>query len=93
MSVEDKKKLARSLLEEVEIEEMGTQHRHPFQESDFENPLNTCPPAINDKVRQRPACVSFLLSRVYSKLSDSIYVSSLSVIARTMSRQEQWQGD
>lgn len=60
LSVLEKKKLAKNLLEEVEIEENGAQYKHSFQGSDFENPLNTCPPAISDKVRRRMAytCIS-----------------------------------
>lgn len=50
MSHADKKKLAVELMEEVELEEKGTELKHPFQDTDFENPFNTCPPAVNDKV-------------------------------------------
>ncbi|XP_063877102.1 uncharacterized protein LOC135109604 isoform X3 [Scylla paramamosain] len=50
MSYEDKKKLAEELMEEVELEKKKTELKHPFQDSDFDNPFNTCPPAVNDKV-------------------------------------------
>ena len=39
MSSADKKKLGKELMKEVEQEEMGIELKHPFQESDFENPL------------------------------------------------------
>lgn len=50
MNVEQKKELAQRLLKEVEMEEKGVDSHHPYQETDFENPFNTCPPAVNDKV-------------------------------------------
>ena len=50
MSSADKKKLAKKLMEEIERKEKGTELKHPYQESDFENPFNTCPPAVNNKV-------------------------------------------
>lgn len=50
MSLADKKQLAKELMEELEQEEAGTELKHPFQDTDFENPFNTCPPAVNDKV-------------------------------------------
>lgn len=50
MSHADKKKLAKELMEEVQREEAGTELKHPFQDTDFENPFNTCPPAVNNKV-------------------------------------------
>lgn len=50
MSLADRKKLAQELMDEVQLEELGQEQKHPFQESDFENPFNTCPPAFNDKV-------------------------------------------
>ncbi|KAK3879903.1 hypothetical protein Pcinc_015547 [Petrolisthes cinctipes] len=50
MNVEQKKELAQRLLKEVDMEEKGIDSKHPYQETDFENPFNTCPPAVNDKV-------------------------------------------
>lgn len=50
MNLVDKKKLAKELMEEVQMEETGTELKHPFQDTDFDNPFNTCPPAVNDKV-------------------------------------------
>lgn len=50
MNLVDKKKLAKELMDEVQLEELGKELKHPFQDSDFENPFNTCPPAVNDKV-------------------------------------------
>lgn len=50
LSLADKKKLAKELMEEVQMEETGTQLKHPLQETDFDNPFNTCPPAVNDNV-------------------------------------------
>lgn len=50
MSLADKKKLAKELMDEVQMEEEGKELKHPFQETDFENPFNICPPAVNDKV-------------------------------------------
>ncbi|XP_071520471.1 uncharacterized protein [Panulirus ornatus] len=50
MDLEDRRKLARRLMHEVEMEEKEIESKHPFQETDFENPFNTCPPAANDKV-------------------------------------------
>lgn len=50
MSLAERKKLAKELMEEVEMEETGKEMKHPSQETDFENPFNTCSPAVNDKV-------------------------------------------
>lgn len=50
MSISKRKELAKTLLEEAEIEERGEEAKHPFQDTDFENPFNTCPPAVNSKV-------------------------------------------
>ncbi|XP_042888990.1 uncharacterized protein LOC122264255 isoform X2 [Penaeus japonicus] len=50
MSIEERKKLARDLLEDVRAGETGVKLKHPFQDSDFDNPFNTCPPAACDKV-------------------------------------------
>lgn len=50
MNVGQKKELAQRLLKEAEMEEKGIDSKHPYQETDFENPFNTCPPAVNDKV-------------------------------------------
>lgn len=50
MSLAEKRKLAKELMEEVEMEETGKEMKHPFQETDFENPFNTCSPAVIDKV-------------------------------------------
>ncbi|KAG7173594.1 NADH-cytochrome b5 reductase 1-like 1 [Homarus americanus] len=50
MNLEEKKKLAKTLIEDVESEEKGIEFKHPFQETDFENPFNTCPPAANGKI-------------------------------------------
>lgn len=50
LSLADKKKLAKELMEEVQMEETGTKLKHPFQDTDFDNPFNICPPAVNDKV-------------------------------------------
>ncbi|XP_045595176.2 uncharacterized protein [Procambarus clarkii] len=58
MSLEEKRKLAKSLLEDVEAEEKGTKDKHAFQETDFENPFNTCPPAVNDTILETSDGVS-----------------------------------
>lgn len=50
MNVSQKKELAQKLLKEAEMEEAGTENRHPYQETDFDNPFNTRPPAVNDTV-------------------------------------------
>ncbi|KAG7159536.1 Oxidoreductase FAD-binding and C-terminal Acyl-CoA dehydrogenase domains-containing protein [Homarus americanus] len=50
MTLEEKQELAKSLAEDVELEK-GAENKHPFQETDFENPFHTCPPAVNDKVK------------------------------------------
>ncbi|KAK8732376.1 hypothetical protein OTU49_007064 [Cherax quadricarinatus] len=50
MNLSEKKKLVKALLEDVQAEERGAEAKHPFQETDFENPFNTCPPAVNDQV-------------------------------------------
>lgn len=50
MSLADRKKLAKELMEEVQLEELGQELKHPFQDSDFENPFNICPPAFSNKV-------------------------------------------
>nr|XP_027230665.1 uncharacterized protein LOC113822330 [Penaeus vannamei] len=49
MSIEERKKLAEELLEDVVAEEKG-EAKHPFQDTDFDNPFNTCAPAANGKV-------------------------------------------
>ncbi|XP_047477887.1 NADH-cytochrome b5 reductase 1-like isoform X2 [Penaeus chinensis] len=49
MSIEERKKLADALLEDVAAEEEG-EAKHPFQDTDFDNPFNTCAPAANGKV-------------------------------------------
>ncbi|XP_042238822.1 uncharacterized protein LOC121877242 [Homarus americanus] len=49
MTLEEKQELAKSLAEDVELEK-GAENKHPFQETDFENPFHTCPPAVNDKI-------------------------------------------
>lgn len=50
MNAGQKKELAQRLLKEAEMEEKEIDSKHPYQETDFENPFNTCPPAVNDKV-------------------------------------------
>ncbi|XP_037785192.1 uncharacterized protein LOC119580999 [Penaeus monodon] len=50
MSIDERKKLANELLEDVRAEEAGREAKHPFQDSDFDNPFNTCPPAALSKV-------------------------------------------
>ncbi|XP_068236172.1 uncharacterized protein [Palaemon carinicauda] len=45
LSLEKKKELAQRLLDEVAANEKGKEIKHPFQDTDFENPFNTCPPA------------------------------------------------
>ncbi|XP_064116416.1 uncharacterized protein LOC135222153 isoform X2 [Macrobrachium nipponense] len=49
LSLEQKRELAQSLLDEVAANEKGKVAKHPFQDTDFENPSNTCPPAACDK--------------------------------------------
>nr|XP_045601407.1 uncharacterized protein LOC123760049 [Procambarus clarkii] len=58
MSLEEKRKLAKSLLEDVEAEEKGAEDKHVFQETDFENPFNTCPPAVNAEILETSDGVS-----------------------------------
>lgn len=50
MTLQERRDLAKDLLQDVETEEKGESAKHPFQDTDFENPFNTCPPAVNDKV-------------------------------------------
>ena len=45
MSLQGRKALAKKLLEECEAEESGVSLNAPYQDTDFENPFNTCPPA------------------------------------------------
>lgn len=52
MSISKRKELAKALMEDVEAEEKADELKHPFQDTDFENPFNTCPPAVNSKVRR-----------------------------------------
>lgn len=60
MSISKRKELAKTLLEEAEIEERGEEAKHPFQDTDFENPFNTCPPAVNSKVN---ICLATLIGK------------------------------
>lgn len=46
MTAKSKKELAMKMLHEAELEERGEKINHPCQDTDFENPFNTCPPAI-----------------------------------------------
>ncbi|XP_042888985.1 uncharacterized protein LOC122264253 [Penaeus japonicus] len=50
MSISKRKELAKALMEDVEAEEKADELKHPFQDTDFENPFNTCPPAVNSKI-------------------------------------------
>ncbi|XP_068236111.1 uncharacterized protein [Palaemon carinicauda] len=50
MTLQERKELALNLLKDVETEEKGEEAKHPFQDTDFENPFNTCPPAVNNQV-------------------------------------------
>ncbi|KAL7646718.1 UNVERIFIED_CONTAM: hypothetical protein RMT77_001971 [Armadillidium vulgare] len=50
MNLKSKRELAMKLLEEVGIEESGTNSNHPFQDTDFENPFNTCPPKFAQRI-------------------------------------------
>ena len=49
MNLDERRKLAKKLLEEADAEEGGN-IKHPYQETDFENPFNTKPPTYNTQV-------------------------------------------
>ncbi|XP_066960938.1 uncharacterized protein [Macrobrachium rosenbergii] len=49
LSLEEKRELAQSLLDEVAANEKGKAVKHPFQDTDFDNPFNTRLPAVCDK--------------------------------------------
>ncbi|CAL4065939.1 unnamed protein product, partial [Meganyctiphanes norvegica] len=46
MSLNERRKLAKKLLEDADAEEGGNV-KHPYQDTDFENPFNTKPPTYN----------------------------------------------
>ncbi|CAL4114134.1 unnamed protein product, partial [Meganyctiphanes norvegica] len=46
MNLDERRKLAKKMLEEADAEERGDV-KHPYQETDFENPFNTKPPTYN----------------------------------------------
>ena len=46
----EKKNLALKIMDEVAREEKGPEGRNKYQETDFDNPFNTAPPAYNSKV-------------------------------------------
>lgn len=54
MTLLEKKELAANLMKDIDVEEKGGNANHPFQDTDFENPFNTCPPAVNNKVIKTP---------------------------------------
>ncbi|KAK7022822.1 hypothetical protein SK128_011860 [Halocaridina rubra] len=54
MTLHQRKQLAQDILKDVETAEKGDAAKHPFQDSDFENPFNTCPPAYNNREFKTP---------------------------------------
>jgi len=48
MNLDDRRQLAKKIMEEADAEERGDV-KHPYQETDFENPFNTKPPTFNAK--------------------------------------------
>ncbi|XP_069999966.1 uncharacterized protein [Penaeus vannamei] len=61
LTLEEKGALAQKLLQEVEAQKEGAASRHPYQDTDFDNPFNTRPPACvaktttSDGVQHDPA--------------------------------------